>query len=62
MYTLDSERVVKIILLKFEIYDPYRKHCYMYFKNLNQMYEFIEIIKLIYNKRFTYEYQILNIN
>ena len=34
----------------------------MYFKNLNQMYEFIEIIKLIYNKRFNYEYQILNIN
>ena len=34
----------------------------MYFKNLNQMYEFIEIIKLIYNKKFTYEYQILNIN
>ena len=39
-----------------------KKHCYMYFKNLNQMYEFIEIIKLIYNKKFTYEYQILNIN
>ena len=34
----------------------------MYFKNLNQMYEFIAIIKLIYNKKFTYEYQILNIN
>ena len=62
MYTLDSEEVVKIILLKFEIYDPFKKHCYMYFKNLNQMYEFIEIIKLIYNKKFTYEYQILNIN